>query len=213
MFLLCEAWLEDGIPHLPDNDDDLAALARVTPDEWGHIKELVLSKFQKDENGMLVNERQFEEWKKQQNRKQSGSKGGSKKVANRIANSVATLEDAIEDEKEAGTYSPESRVALHYLNEKSGKHFRECESSLAPINARLKEKGVDIAGVKKMIERQCQQWKGGKLEEYLRPQTLFGKEKFDGYYAAKDQPINYELNLNGKKPVEPVRGSNPVGGF
>lgn len=27
------------------------------------------------------------------------------------------------------------------------------------------------------------------MSEYLRPQTLFNKTKFDGYYAAKDQPI------------------------
>lgn len=91
-------------------------------------------------------------------------------------------------------YSTESRVALHYLNEKSGKHFRECESSLAPINARMKESGVDIGGVKKMIDRQCGRWLGTPQEEYLRPQTLFGKEKFDGYYASKELPIQNENN-------------------
>lgn len=90
-------------------------------------------------------------------------------------------------------YSPESRVALHWLNEKSGKHFRECESSLAPINARLQEPGVDIEGVKKMIERQCLRWLGTEQADYLRPETLFGKQKFDGYYAAKDMPLS-----NGK---------------
>ena len=94
-------------------------------------------------------------------------------------------------------YSAGSRAALHHLNEKSGKHFRECESSLAPINARMKESGVDIEGVKKMIDRQCIRWLGTPQEEYLRPQTLFGKEKFDSYYAAKDLPIN---NENHSKP-------------
>lgn len=94
-------------------------------------------------------------------------------------------------------YSSHSRAALHYLNEKSGKHFRECESSLAPINARMKESGVDIEGVKKMIDRQCLRWLGTAQAEYLRPQTLFGKEKFDSYYAAKDLPIQ---NENNQKP-------------
>ena len=89
----------------------------------------------------------------------------------------------------AQIYSPESRIALHWLNEKSGRHFRETESSLAPINARLKEPDVDIAGVKLMIERQCARWKGTPQEEYLRPETLFGKQKFDSYYAAKDLPV------------------------
>jgi uncharacterized phage protein (TIGR02220 family) len=94
-----------------------------------------------------------------------------------------------EAEAEATSYSSHSRAALHWLNEKSGRHFRESETSLSVIQARLDEKGVDIEGVKKMIDRQCLMWKGTKMEEYLRPQTLFGKTKFDSYYAAKDLPI------------------------
>lgn len=86
-------------------------------------------------------------------------------------------------------YSPETRVALHYLNEKSGRHFRESESSLSVIQARLSEPGVDIAGVKLMIDRQCRRWKGTSQEEYLRPETLFGKTKFDSYYAARELPV------------------------
>jgi uncharacterized phage protein (TIGR02220 family) len=86
-------------------------------------------------------------------------------------------------------YSTESRVALHWLNQESGRIFRETSTSLSPINARLIEKDVDIEGVKQMISRQCKLWKGTKLEEYLRPSTLFGKEKFNEYYANRNQPI------------------------
>ena len=89
-------------------------------------------------------------------------------------------------------YSPESRAALHFLNEQTGKHFRESETSLAPINARLKESGVTMEGVKKMISRQCKIWKDTRMQEYLRPETLFGKEKFNSYYAAKDLPVSFE---------------------
>ena len=99
-------------------------------------------------------------------------------------------------------YSQESRDALQYLNEKSGKNFRESTASLVPINARMSESGVDLAGVKKMIARQCGMWAGTRMQEYLRPETLFGKEKFDGYYASKDLPINLEdrktASTNGK---------------
>lgn len=91
--------------------------------------------------------------------------------------------------EEKFAYSPETRVALHYLNEKSGRHFRESESSLSVIQARLSESGVDIAGVKLMIDRQCRRWKGTSQEEYLRPETLFGKTKFDSYYAARELPV------------------------
>ena len=112
----------------------------------------------------------------------------------------ATPDVASISKKKIETYSPESRVALHYLNEKSGKHFRECQSSLEPINARLKEDGVEIEGVRRMIDRQCLKWKGTNMEEYLRPQTLFGKEKFDSYYAAKDSPIISETTTHSRPP-------------
>ena len=94
-------------------------------------------------------------------------------------------------------YSADCRAALHWLNEKSGRRFRETESSLSVIQARLKEPGVDIEGVKAMIDRQCERWKGTTMEEYLRPETLFGKTKFDGYYAARNLPIQTAAE-NGK---------------
>jgi uncharacterized phage protein (TIGR02220 family) len=104
--------------------------------------------------------------------------------------------------KGEGIYSPESRVALHYLNEKSGRHYRESESSLSVIQARLSGPEVDIEGVKMMIDRQCAMWIGDKMAEYLRPETLFGKQKFEGYYAGRDQPV-IQYNANGKKIVKP----------
>jgi len=91
-------------------------------------------------------------------------------------------------------YHHDSRTALHWLNQESGRNFRELNSSLAPISARLEEKGVTLDGVKAMISRQCRKWKGTSLAEYLQPSTLFGKQKFDNYYTAKDQPINENIN-------------------
>ena len=91
-------------------------------------------------------------------------------------------------------YSANARAALHFLNEQTSSHFRECESSLAPINSRMNESGVTLEGVKQMIKRQYAMWKGTRFEEYLRPSTLFGKEKFNEYYAAKDQPIRTQAD-------------------
>jgi uncharacterized phage protein (TIGR02220 family) len=85
-------------------------------------------------------------------------------------------------------FHPQSREVLHHLNESSKRLFRETDANLGAISARLGEAGVTIDGVKKMIERQCARWRGTDQEEFLRPETLFGKKKFDGYYAAKDLP-------------------------
>jgi len=86
-------------------------------------------------------------------------------------------------------YHPDCRSALWILNETSGKRFRETDANLTIISARLAEDGVDLPGIRKMIERQCQKWKGTSMADFLRPETLFGKQKFDGYYANRDQPI------------------------
>lgn len=91
---------------------------------------------------------------------------------------------------EGDIYHPQSRTVLHYLNEKSGRHFRETDTNLGFISARLSEKGVSLHGVLQMIDRQCVRWLGSEQEEYLRPETLFNKTKFDNYYAAKDAPVN-----------------------
>ena len=126
-------------------------------------------------------------------RSKAGSKGGSKTQANRLVSAWPAYanENANENEDAKGPrFPPESRVAIQWLNERSGKKFRETETNLAFISARLEESEVDIDGVKKMIARQCKLWKGNaKMEQYLRPETLFNKTKFDSYYAAKDLPI------------------------
>lgn len=106
-------------------------------------------------------------------------------------------EKAENTEKTGNTQTvTEARVVIHFLNEQTGRHFREVDANISIINARLKEGGVTLDGVKAMIGRQVRRWRGTEQEEFLRPETLFAKSKFDGYYAARDLPIS-----NGKGPT------------
>jgi uncharacterized phage protein (TIGR02220 family) len=75
------------------------------------------------------------------------------------------------------------------LNQKSNRHYRETGSNLGFINARLREPDVTVDGCRQMIDRQCERWMGTDMEEYLRPTTLFNREKFDAYYASKEAPV------------------------
>jgi len=111
-------------------------------------------------------------------------------------------------------YHADSRTVLHWLNEKSGRHYREVDTNLKFISARLMEPDVTLDGVKLMIERQCRRWKGTAQADYLRPETLFNKTKFDGYYAAKEQPIydetskpnprNFGINISPEEQTKQV---------
>lgn len=96
---------------------------------------------------------------------------------------------SVEAPKRSDRYA-EARVLLRHLNEAAGRSYRETETNLGFIRARLEEPGVDLDGCRKMIDRQVAKWKTDpKMSEFLRPETLFNSTKFDAYYAAKDQPV------------------------
>lgn len=69
---------------------------------------------------------------------------------------------------------------IDYLNEKSKKHFRVVNQTKKLIDTRLKE-GFLIDDFYRVIDNQCSKWLNDpKMNDYLRPQTLFGT-KFESY--------------------------------
>lgn len=152
---------------------------------------------QKYRDDALTEDRR-EYWRQYRKWERSGRKGRFVFTVNdvngsELFNSVQSTDaDADADADKStikGSKYAEARTVLHFLNEATGRHFRELDTNLAIIASRLSEPEVTLEGVKQMISRQCRRWKGTEQEEYLRPETLFRKSKFDGYYAAKDQPV------------------------
>lgn len=90
--------------------------------------------------------------------------------------------------KEEKEPSVEFRI-LDHLNQKTGRSFRAIDANLKLISVRLSEVEGDEAGILQMIDRQCALWKGKDQEEYLRPETLFGKTKFNGYYDSRSVAV------------------------
>lgn len=75
----------------------------------------------------------------------------------------------------------QARELLNFLNDKTGRAFRDTDSTLRPIIGRLKE-GFDVSTCKAVVVRKWRQWKDDdKMKEYLRPGTLFNAEKFAQY--------------------------------
>lgn len=73
---------------------------------------------------------------------------------------------------------------LFYLNQKAGKSFREVKSNLTVIAARLEE-GASVDDCKAVIDAKVAQWGNDqKMQEYLRPETLFGATKFAQYVGS-----------------------------
>ncbi|WP_418634719.1 conserved phage C-terminal domain-containing protein [Segatella sp.] len=72
---------------------------------------------------------------------------------------------------------------VDYLNEKAHKNYRSNnKATMRHINARLKE-GRTLSDFKQVIDNRCATWLGTDMEQYLRPETLFGS-KFEGYLNA-----------------------------
>jgi len=176
----------------------------------------------------IANRKRLRDYKIKELRRNAGSKGAATRwnsdiaksmanmiaptMANMIASSASASASASASEGgvgeiEKGSYHKDARTVLHVLIEATGTHFREVDTNLGIISARLKEPEVDLAGVRMMIDRQCRLWKGTEMEEYLRPATLFGKSKFDGYYAARSKEIiqsstKQSCTMNGKTEQE-----------
>lgn len=71
---------------------------------------------------------------------------------------------------------------VNYLNEKTGKHFLHSTKETAKlIEARLKE-GRTVEDFKTVIDNKTAQWKDDpKMDDYLRPDTLFRPANFEAY--------------------------------
>lgn len=103
-------------------------------------------------------------------------------------------------EKEKKDKIPYKKI-LEYLNEKTGKHYRNVPTNQELIRARLNE-GYTFDDFKKVIDNKVADWKGtgvtfsgGQLaENYLQPSTLFSR-KFDKY-------LNQTVNSTDNVPEE-----------
>jgi len=72
------------------------------------------------------------------------------------------------------------------LNAAAGTNYRYTDSNRKLINARLKDySSSDICAV---INKKCAEWKGGDMEKYLRPTTLFNATKFEEYLNQQVKP-------------------------
>jgi uncharacterized phage protein (TIGR02220 family) len=84
-------------------------------------------------------------------------------------------------------FIPEAMDVLEYLNRATGKGFEfknrsgELTASAEKIIQRLKQ-GYTAVELREVVHAKCSQWAADdKMAEYLRPTTLFGREKFEQY--------------------------------
>lgn len=212
--LLCQQWIKGGLP----NDD--ARLSLMAGQCQASAVARAKAEFQECSDGLLKNSGLETVRAKQAEYREKQAKNGAKRwVGNakphaeampshepKTCSSVFSLQSPVSDlltpslipSDSCGSYHRDSRTIIRLLNEISGKKFRETDANLSVISQRLREHGVDLVGVTQMINRQFKVWQNTTQFEFYRPETLFGKTKFDGYYAARELP----LSENNKKVAQ-----------
>ncbi len=108
-----------------------------------------------------------------------------------------------DNNKDNNKSNKDIKEIVNYLNENAGTHYRSTtDATIKVITARLNEK-FTVDDFKTVIDKKVSQWKGTSMEEYLRPQTLFGS-KFESYL---NQTINKQEKAAKSKntPPEPPR--------
>lgn len=80
----------------------------------------------------------------------------------------------------------QAEAIITYLNEKAGTRFKPVESNLKFIKARLKD--YSIERLKAVIDLKVKEWRGTKMQPYLRPETLFNATKFEAYSSGLQAP-------------------------
>ena len=72
-------------------------------------------------------------------------------------------------------------LVLSHLNQVSGSRYQKSKTSLENIRARLRE-GYTVSDLKLVIDLKHEHWNGNDVQyQYMRPETLFGPKKFEGY--------------------------------
>lgn len=81
-------------------------------------------------------------------------------------------------------FAEKRKSIVGYLNTVCKTAYRHnSKNTVKHINARLKE-GYTEEDFKKVIDKKAKEWLGTSMEQYLRPETLFGT-KFEGYLNQK----------------------------
>jgi uncharacterized phage protein (TIGR02220 family) len=84
-------------------------------------------------------------------------------------------------EKELLKFGDPAREILEFLNQKAHRRYRPTASNLRMIRARIKE-GFTPEELRQVVAKKCREWRDNpKMNQYLRPATLFNATKFSNY--------------------------------
>jgi len=181
----------------PNQGRSIAKLFEETPKQLSFIPQLIEQLLEHDEffredfrNTLQTLSQPFRNQDQEQDQDQDQDQNQEQEIFMSGKPDVHSLDDEQIDFEDQQTTSPKrSNVSLkeqateilQFLNNKSGRLYRPVDTNLKLIMARLKS-GVTLAQCFQVIAKKTREWKGDpKMDEYLRPATLFNATKFEQY--------------------------------
>lgn len=99
---------------------------------------------------------------------------------------------------------------LTHLNQVSGSRYQKSRTSLEHIRARLRD-GYSVSDLKLVIDLKHEHWHDNDEQyQYMRPETLFGPKKFEGYlqsatrWAAKGRPLRETWDQKRERDINAI---------
>ena len=125
-------------------------------------------------------------WRKHAER--VGTNAGAPVGTNSTRALVQTLSDNVVPDSSSVSSNKNLRAAatevLHFLNEKTSRNYRDTDTNLRLIEARLRS-GASVQDCKSVIGSKMLEWKSdAEMNRFLRPATLFNATKFEQYLGA-----------------------------
>lgn len=144
--------------------------------------------------------------KSSQTRKAAKTRWNREKQSNADAIQMESESNAIKESKVKDNKLKKNKIYIEeiitYFNEKTEKNFTsKSKTNNSVINARLNE-GFKIEDFKKIIDNKCKSWLGTKMDEYLRPETLFCSKHFESYLNEKPEKTTSDVTSDYLKKLE-----------
>jgi uncharacterized phage protein (TIGR02220 family) len=201
LLLIMDYW-RNGSP--PDDDSILANITKSTLAAWKKIRpavvgffEIVAGRWVHSRIEKEIAEAQAGKLKAQAKAQKAAEARWSKDASSNASSNAPSIQQAMLKECPSPSPSPKKSKALsdrsdaeailEHLNEKAGRSYRPVKSNISLIKSCLSE-GATPDECRAVIDARIAKWRDDpKMNEYLRPATIFAAKNFAQYVGELGQ--------------------------
>jgi uncharacterized protein YdaU (DUF1376 family) len=173
--LICHAWRSTTVGRLLNDRSTLAALARMSVDQWSSNEASILRAFRIDDDGFITQKRLVKEWEKQQAKRNQAHEAGVKSGKVRRERPFNDRSTNRQRPVDVSFNTSSSSSIYNIYPKKVGKR-----AALKAITAAIKRKPADyILSRTADFAEATRSWPDSQKKYIPNPATWFGQDRFD----------------------------------